>query len=311
MKNRYFRNKSRLILIFCMIAVASLVVRGLLEYDFHQTALLYVGVPFVISLFLILARSSSDSANWKQRYLNGLIDAFIIMLGSSVVLFEGFLCVAMFIPIYLIVILLVFVIDYLSRRAASKRSRKINITVLPLLIIFSSFEGVSPDYSFERDEQVSVTRVVHLSVADIKKNLHQPIELQKSRPWFLHLFPMPYSVKAGSLTPGDVHEIYFRYHRWFFTNTHEGTMLLQISSVEENRIKTKFLQDTSYFSNYLSLKGTEILLDKIDKNNTRVTLKVDFERTLDPYWYFAPIERYGVTKTAEYLITEVIAREGK
>jgi hypothetical protein len=85
--------------------------------------------------------------------------------------------------------------------------------------------------------------------------------------------------------------------------------LLKISQVEHNRIKTTFLEDTSYFSNYLRLKGTEILLDEIDSNNTRVTLRIDFERTLDPYWYFSPVSRYGVRKTAEFLITEVIAHE--
>ena len=65
----------------------------------------------------------------------------------------------------------------------------------------------------------------------------------------------------------------------------------------------------SYFSNYLRLKGTEILLDELDAHHTRVTLRIDFERTLDPYWYFSPVSRYGVGKAAEFLFSEVIARE--
>jgi hypothetical protein len=40
-----------------------------------------------------------------------------------------------------------------------------------------------------------------------------------------------------------------------------------------------------------------------------VTLEIEFERTLDPYWYFSPLTRYGVVQTAEFLLTEVIARE--
>ena len=311
MNNKYFNNKFRVILILCMIAIGSLAVRGLIEYNFHRSALLYVGIPFFIALILVLIRSPSDSVNWKRRYTNRLIDAFIIMLGSSVVLFEGFVCVVMFMPIYLIIILLMFVYDFFRHRRGAKQDNSLKISVLPLLIIFSTFEGTFPEYSFDRSEHVSVTRVVSASVDEIKLNLQQPMDLEKSRPWFLHLFPMPYAINAGSLTPGDVHEIHFRYYRWFFTNVHEGSMLLEISAVEKNRIKTTFLKDSSYFANYLRLKGTEILLKKIDEGTTEVTLNVDFERTLDPYWYFSPIERYGVNKTAEFLITEVIARGQK
>lgn len=309
MKNRFFKRKTRMVFILLTIAIASLAVRALMEYRFHETAMLYVGIPFTISLVLIMIRSPLENASWKKRYLNRLIDAFIIMFGSSVVLFEGFLCVVMFMPIYLFIIIMMFVMDLAKQHAEKNGRSTLNMHILPLLIVISSFEGVVPQFSFDRNEQVSVSRVVYASVADIKHNLQQPMDLQKSRPWFLHLFPMPYDIKAGTLSPGDVHEIRFRYYRWFVTNIHEGSMLLEISEVEDNHIKTKFLKDTSYFSNYLRLKGTEILLQEIDEHQTRVTLRVDFERTLDPYWYFSPVERYGVSKTAEFIITEVIARE--
>lgn len=309
MQNRYFKHKARMVFIFVAIAVASLAVRLLMNYRFHETALLYVGIPFAIALALILLRSPSEDVGWKKKYLNKLIDAFIIMLGTSVVLFEGFVCVVMFMPIYLVVILLMFIIDFATQHANKHSHSRLSMHILPVLIVLSSLEGVVAPLSFERDEHVVVTRVVRASVAEIQHNLLQSMDLQKSRPWFLRLFPMPYAIKAGSLSPGDVHEIHFRYYRWFVTNMHEGRMLLQISEASEKRIKTRILEDSSYIANYLRLKGTEVVLQKIDDSRTRVTLRVDFERTLDPYWYFAPVERYGIGKTAEFLITEVIARE--
>lgn len=309
MENRYFKYKFRMGFILISIAVASLAVRLLVDYRFHESALLYVGIPFAIALMLIMVRSPAENISWKVRYLNRLIDSFIIMLGSSVVLFEGFVCVVMFMPIYLTIILMVFIYDFAKHRASDKGHNSLNLNILPFLIVLSSLEGTNPELSFDRHEQVSVSRIVHVSVAEIKHNLQQPMDLQKSRPWFLHLFPMPYAIKAGSLSAGDVHEIHFRYHRWFFTNIHEGHMLLEISEVETDRVKTQFLNDTSYLSKYLRLKSTEILLREIDSHQTYVTLRVDFERILDPYWYFSPIERYGVRKTAEFLISEVIVRE--
>lgn len=309
MKYSYFRHKSRIFIIVIAIAVASLAVRLLMGYQFHNSALLYVGIPFAIAMLLILVRSPSEAVSWKKAYLNKLIDAFIIMLGSSVVLFEGFVCVVMFMPIYLFVILVTFTADAYARRKKQTGRNSLNVHILPALLVLSSFEGVGSQVSLQRYEQVSATQVVQAGIKDIKHNLQQPIDLQISRPWFLQLFPMPYAIDAGSLSAGDVHEIHFRYHRWFVTNTHEGTMLLEITEVSDRRIRTTFLEDTSYFSNYLALKGTEILLEELDDRHTRVTLRIDFERKLDPYWYFSPVERYGVGKTAEFLITEVIARE--
>lgn len=308
MQNHHFYNKPRVIFILLMVAAASIGIRALFKYDFAQSALLYIGVPFVIALMLVLLRSPSEEIGWKRVYLNKLIDAFIIMLGSSVVLFEGFLCVVMFMPIYLFVMLVVFGADYFSRRARAKNRGSLSVHAFPLLILLSSFEGVSPEVSLDRNEQVSVTRVVQISMADIRTNLRQPMKLQTSRPWFLYLFPMPYAVKAETLSAGDIHEINFRYYRWFVMNVHEGQMLLEISRVDEDYIKTTFIKDTSYISNYLRLKGTEIILNRVDDNTTQVTLSFSYERTLDPYWYFSPVTRYGVEKTAEFLIKEVIAR---
>lgn len=305
MKPSIYTNRKRLVLILIMIALASLAVRALIGYQFHESALLYVGIPFIIAMMLILLRPLGE-VSWKKRYLILIIDAFIVMLGSSVVLFEGFVCVVMFMPIYLLILLIIFIAEAFRQRSKKNGRHTLSMHILPALVLFSSFEGVNTDFSFDRAESVSVTRVVPISVAEIKQNLQQPMDLQTSRPWFLSLFPMPYKINAGSLKSGDVHEIHFRYYRWFVTNAHEGKMRLEISQVSADHIKTTFLEDTSYFSNYLHLKGTEISLKALDSNSTQVTLQIDYERTLDPYWYFSPVSRYGVTKTADFLITEVL-----
>lgn len=292
-----------------MIAAASIAVRSLMNYHFHQSALLYVGMPFVIAILLVLIRPVKVGSNWKTVYLYWLIDSFIIMLGSSVVLFEGFVCVLMFIPIYLIIVLIVFVLDFLVRKFNAKKQYGVKVHLFPLFILISAFEGVSPEVSFSRQEQVTVTREVNLSIAEIKSNLQKPMNLQKSRPWFLHIFPMPYAIHAGSLSQGDQHIIHFRYYRWFVTNMHEGSMVLEITQVKDNYIKTTFQKDTSYIANYLKLKGTEIILTEKGAHTTEVTMRMHYERTLDPYWYFAPLTRYGIRKTAEFLLAEVIAHE--
>ena len=309
MKGRYFSNKPRFLFIVFAIATASLTVRLMLDYDFDQSALLYVGIPFAIAVLLILLRSPVENVSWLRMYLNWVIDALIIMLGSSIVLFEGFLCVVMFMPIYFFVLLVIFLFDYMIRRRRANGQNSLYMHIFPLLILFSSVEGVAPQTSLERDEQVSVTRVVNADIATIKQRLQRPLDLQKPRHWFLQMFPMPYDIQAGSLNKGDVHRIHFRYHRWFVTNTHEGSMSLQIADVSDERIKTTILDDTSYIANYIRFKGTEILLQPIDAHHTRVSLSVNYERKLDPYWYFSPLTRFGVSRMAGFLVQEMITNE--
>jgi hypothetical protein len=175
-----------------------------------------------------------------------------------------------------------------------------------VVILLSAFEGVIPELSFEREYEVVSEKIIYANIDDIKHQLMQPIELNKSRHWLLTLFPMPYDINAETLVAGDVHTINFRYHRWFVTNTHEGSMKLEISEVRDNYIRTRFVEDTSYISNYLKLHGTEINLEPIDNKTTKVTLSIKYHRFLDPVWYFGPLQEYAIGKSAKFLLDEVI-----
>jgi len=68
----------------------------------------------------------------------------------------------------------------------------------------------------------------------------------------------------------------------------------------------RFIEDTSYISNYLKLHGTEINLEAIGNNETKVSLRIKYHRLLDPVWYFGPLQEYAVGLTAQFLLDEVI-----
>jgi len=298
--------RNRNILILISIGVVSLIIRLLMEYNFDRSALLYVGIPFLIAIFLLLIERPEHPHNWKRRYVNIIIFSLVIMLGSSIILFEGFVCVVMFMPIYFFIIFLMFLLEALKRYRNNKNQGTSYVHLLPAIILLSAFEGVVPKFSFEREYEIVSEKIVSANINDIKNQLKQPIELDKSRHWMLMLFPMPYDIDAETLVAGDVHTINFRYHRWFVTNTHEGSMKLEISEVEENYIRTQFIKDTSYISNYLKLYGTEINLDPIENDKTKVTLKIKYHRFLDPVWYFGPLQEFAVAKAAKFILDEVI-----
>jgi hypothetical protein len=244
--------------ILVLIAVMSLVIRLLNEYDFDKSALLYVGVPFLVALALLWIDRPNSKGNWKRAFSNHVIMALIVMLGSSVILFEGFLCVVMFMPIYFGVILLTFIYSLCLERYRLRKNGKLYSQIIPLLIGFGSLEGTHPDLAMDREARVSVTDVVNLSVDEIKVNLISMTDLQKERPWFLSLFPMPYRVDAKRLKVGDIHTVDFRYHRWFVTNTHSGSMQMHVHRNDAQTVISTFVKDTSYIANYLQLNQSKI-----------------------------------------------------
>jgi hypothetical protein len=181
--------------------------------------------------------------------------------------------------------------------------------MIPLLIVFGSLEGIHPDLAMDREARVSVTDVVNLSVDEIKVNLISMTDLQKERPWFLSLFPMPYRVDAKRLKVGDIHTVDFRYHRWFVTNTHSGSMQMQVHRNDAQTVISTFVKDTSYIANYLQLNQSKITFLPLSEQQTEVTISISYTRLLDPAWYFGPLQQYGLTKTAEFLLKEVISHE--
>ena len=299
-------SKSTPFIIFCIFVAASVTIHFLLRSSLEGSALLYVGVPTFIAGLLILTDRKKPGTGWKRRTVNLMKYSLIIMLASSAILFEGFLCVIMFMPIYFGIILIVSFVRMAFEH--SKSRNKLHFHILPLILVVAALEGTHPELSFNRYNEVTSTKVVSLNIDQIKKNLIKPVVLDQNRHWFLALFPMPYQFNANSLTEGDVHTIRYRYHRWFVANTHEGYTKMKVAEVTGNKVRMEIIEDTSYTSHYINAHGTEIDLIPIDGKTTEVKLTIKYDRLLDPAWYFDPMQRYATSLLGEYLIGVMIDR---
>ena len=295
--------RSWLLCYLALIGIFVLYNHLLISKKLYHSALLYVLIPYFISVAITLFRPKSDSGSLLGRYFNHILTALSIFLSTSILIGEGFICILFFAPIYLIFVS----IAYINRYILNKKNNKYSI-VLPALIILMSMEGVAPSLSLPRHSSVEVTQSTNLSVKEIKDNLAKEFTLDKKRHWLLSIFPMPYQIEAGSLKVGDIHTVYTRYHRWFVANTHEGKAELLIEEVGANHVKTRVLSDTSYFSTYLNGTGTEIKLEPNADGGTDIKLKLNYRRNLDPAWYFHPLQKYGVEKMGELIIKELMIR---
>ena len=85
---------------------------------------------------------------------------------------------------------------------------------------------------------------------------------------------------------------------------HSGALVMRVSAAEPGRVVFTPVSDDSYIVHWLAWRGAEVRWAAAP-GGTRVTWTLRYRRRLDPAWYFAPLERYGVRKAADYLAETV------
>ena len=308
LQDRFGQKRIIMLGVLIIAGLGSLAIQLLIRSDYDRTALLYLAVPYSVAVLITLLRPYRQNDKWWEGFISHSVTALVVFLASSVVLFEGFLCVLFFMPIYFLGVTLAFIASWIAVARDAHRS-KTYATAIPLLVAFLSLEGTSEITTFDRHNTATATATTTLSPQALLQNLAMPFELPSSDDWMLGLFPMPHRIEAGSLEVGDIHRVHTRYHRWFVTNTHEGEIELRIDSITPERVTTSFIRDTSFFSSYVRLIGTEFQFATDENGLTHVSLTVSYERRLDPAWYFQPIQQYAMKSMAAHLIEEVLIRD--
>lgn len=286
-----------------------LVTRLILDSSFAHSSLLYCLVPYCVAIVIYIFMPQPQGRYRWQRFGRHMFSAIIVMLATSALLFEGFLCVLMFMPIYIFFAIIGFAFAPKEFPIMNKPD-VFRISFVPLTIAILSLEGITTSLSMEREHSITRTQLVNLTPAQIHDNLKRPIHLDAERSAFLSLFPLPTHVEAGSLTAGDIHKAHFKYKRWGLDgiNVKTGETWLKMAFVEPLHIRTEVVKDTSYFSHYLTIHGTDIQLKPIDSDTTEISLTINYRRELDPAWYFGPMQKAAIKESGDYLIEHIIAR---
>ncbi|WP_446830885.1 hypothetical protein [Candidatus Foliamicus sp.] len=310
LRNRFGARRVNWLAVLLLIGISSTAVQFLVRQKLDSSSLLYVATPYLCALAIVILRPRKSKARWWHQYRDFTLTSLIVLLASSIVLFEGFICILFIFPIYFLIVSLAFFLDLWLHRAKTKGG-KMCVALLPMVVLASSFEGSTELLSAERTAYVQASRIVEIQPEQIMTNLLRPVELSVERNWILSIFPMPYRVETGSLEKGAIHRMYTRYHRWFVTNTHEGEVHIEIVDVQPNRLRTRVVHDTSFFSTYLNQVGSELTLTRTASNSTEISLRLTYRRNLDPAWYFHPLQQFAMHEMAAFFIDEVLAREAE
>lgn len=298
-----------------VIGGAALTIRAILDSEFRNSTLLYLLVPFAVSIALYLARTppqleeDEDEISLARGYGRHMRDATIVFLATSALLFEGFICILFFMPIYYLIVTVGFIFNSFADRGSGGGGAA--AFGIPALVLLLAGEGLFDATTVPRYREATHVAIVDAGIAELKANMARPIAFEAERHWFLSVFPLPTRIQAGSLAAGDVHRLRFVYKRWFFANIHEGDMAIRIEEVGPERIRTRIVENDSYLSHYMRIDGTEVRFRDLGGGRTRVALTVKYHRLLDPAWYFGPMQQLAAEQSAKYLIDTIIARRGE
>lgn len=297
--------------LFFIIGAATLVTRAILDSDFRNSTLLYLLVPFGVSILIHELTPPVEGESRFRQMMKHLRAATIVLLATSAILFEGFICVLFFMPIYYLMVLIGFTFSVLSGPGDGEDGGQAGAYAIPLALLFLASEGLTEPTTVQRYREATHVAVLDGTIAALKANMARPVVFTQDRPALLSVFPLPVRIEAASLGEGDIHRLHFVYRRWFFANVHEGGMALRIAEVGADRIRTEIVEDGSYLSQYMKIEGTEIRFTDVGGGRTRVALTVKYRRLLDPYWYFGPLQQRAAEQSAAYFIDTIIARRGE
>ena len=304
------RARWAIVTITLALAIAGVVYRVVQETPFHQSALFFVGVPAVLAITLALTPKAKSATGMIVRGIT------LALLLSGVVLYEGFICIAMAAPLfYLVGILIGAPIDR-ARRKKSSEGRVYSLVGLGLLVL--SLEGATPATSFSTREVVRAERTVDVSAAQIRAALARTPSFDEALPFYLKLgFPRPVAARGRGLAVGDRRTIFFgdespmepiaAAHEHHLASSGEGGGVLKLEIVRRGPGLVVFepVVDATAFTHWISWGRSAVRWSAVDADTTEVSWTLHFERKLSPSWYFGPWQRYAAEKAAGYLIETV------
>ncbi|PWR08304.1 hypothetical protein DKT68_16170 [Micromonospora acroterricola] len=242
-----------------------------------DSALFFVALPVLLAAALALTPS-------RTAHGRVFVITTMALLLASVVLHEGAVCVILAAP-------LVYAVAHGTTaliRALQDANRVYALATVPLLLL-PGLEGSGVAPRIDPEQTVEVARVVALPVDLVAGRLAagpRPTPV-RSVPLRLLGVPTPGQVSGDGLAPGD---------RWMFgyhgsAHGPGGHLLAQVESVEPERVRFDFVEDTSITARWFTWEHAELSWRAIDPGHTEVRIVVDYRRGLDPSWYFGPLQQ--------------------
>jgi hypothetical protein len=285
-----FLNASRYKVIALAIAfsVGAFLYRLLRHMQLGESAAMFLGIPAVLAILLALTPKARTVTG---GIVKGITLALLII---APLLGEGYLCILFAAPLFYVVgIVIGLIVDWLKTRRSATLGC-VAVVLLPMCL-----EGVVPELTFDREQSVTVSRVVRAPVADVEATLALSPRVAQPVPRYLAIgFPRPLAAWGSGLQEGATRTIHFSGAE----GDPPGDLVMRVTGRDRSSVRFETVSDGSKLTQWLRWESSDVSWVPIDARSTLVTWKVTFSRQLDPAWYFVPWERATVREAVKYLI---------
>lgn len=294
------RARRALVGVLAALFAAMLLYKVLHAGHLEQTAVFYVGIPAVIAITVALTA--------KPGTATGMIMASITvgLALAGPLLGEGVVCLLFAAPLFYLVGVIVGLIadgprggqaEVLERQADGswvrrERGKRTHALIVPLVLLAGA--GGVADASLPRGGEASAVR----AGADVERALAAAPRFSAYDSPLLKLgFPRPLSSSGSGLEVGDTREIVFNPRRSLGIGAvpEPRSMTLRVKERGPGRALFEVTGDTT-LARWLDLREAEFTWTQ-----THLRVRLRYERTFDPAWYFGSIQHYAVGQAADYL----------
>ena len=284
-------NKARGTVIGLVIATVGFAVfyRSVEHMQFGHTSLMFIGIPGLLAILLAMTPRAKSATG---GILKGLTLGLLIM---APLLGEGAVCILMAAPLFYIVGIAVgLLIDW------NRKKKTLTLSCCALVLLPMSLEGVMPELTFGRTQSVSVTRMVNGTPAEVTAALARSPLVSIALPGIFPRvgFPRPLEAHGDGLQIGAMRTIHFA----GVEDAPPGDIVMRVSESGLGFARFEEVSDSTKLGKWLRWDSSQVTWTAVDATHTNVTWRVQFERELDPAWYFGPWERLAVHDAAAFLI---------
>ena len=273
--------------VFLLLAGFGLLHLGAVEYGSTFFVLFPLVVGFTIGTHPVKERV------WITIGLIALLFFGFLLVGQL----EGFICVLMALPIYLICLGLGYAVrKYFMKKAPPKARETMDhflFSLVPLLLLVAGDRVES--YFFAPPERITVTSSASLNfpAEDVFHEVKAMDTLAAPRPWGIRWgLPAPYRCVLEADTVGA-------YRRCLFRN---GYILAQITKYQPGEVLEMDVIDyTLTGREWFRFQDATYSFAR-ENDRTTITRTSSYSSTLRPRWYWEPIETWGIEQEHGFVL---------
>ena len=274
-----------------LITTISVTYRVIYLTEAWRTSALFVLTPAIMAIVFVGLAPKSNSATRFSIFATTLT-----LLISMIILPEAIICWLLLLPIFFAVVLVVsLAIEH------TRKSKKLRVFLLPLALL--GFEGAGVGDLVDPNNSVQASTFVNYDEHTLLDKLATAPVFESDLSFFLSLgFPKPIDSSGTGIELGDRRTI-------TFDGGPAGSsseMVFEIVETGDNYIEYSLVSDTTLIGRWLTIEKSLVSWETTKANQLEVTWKISYRRTLNPGWYFDPLQQLGMGQAVEYLLLETV-----